>query len=66
MIKHIAFPDIYGDIFGLFPRQSNQIKEKKAAHYLQLNFATIPKHVNKFSNTLKLDSNVTRFSIFNY
>lgn len=47
-------------------RLAYQIKEKKAAHYLQLNFATIPKHVNKFSNTLKLDSNVTRFSIFNY
>ena len=46
-------------------RLSYQINQKKAAHYLQINFSTVPKYITNFSSILKLDSNVTRFIIFN-
>ena len=40
---------------------SNKIK----GNYIQLNFSSIPKYINNFSNTLKMDSHVLRFSVFN-
>lgn len=34
-------------------------------NYIQLNFSSMPKYINNFSNLLKLDSNVVRFLVFN-
>ena len=34
-------------------------------NYIQLNFSSMPKYINNFSNILKLDSNVVRFLVFN-
>nr|QXV92861.1 ribosomal protein S6 [Nitzschia anatoliensis] len=34
-------------------------------NYIQLNFSSMPKYINNFSNILKMDSNVVRFLVFN-
>ena len=41
------------------------ITNKTKGNYIQLNFSSMPKYINNFSNTLKLDSHVLRFLIFN-
>jgi ribosomal protein S6 len=40
---------------------NNRIK----GNYIQLNFSSMPKYINNFSNILKQDSHVLRFSVFN-
>ncbi|MFT6843770.1 MAG: ribosomal protein S6 [Psychroserpens sp.] len=34
-------------------------------NYIQLNFSSMPKYIKNFSNSLKMDSNVLRFLVFN-
>lgn len=41
------------------------ISNKTKGNYIQLNFSSMPKYINNFSNILKLDSNVLRFLVFN-
>jgi ribosomal protein S6 len=41
------------------------INERLKGNYIQLNFSSMPKYINNFSNILKLDSNVLRFLVFN-
>lgn len=41
------------------------IKNKSKGNYIQLNFSSMPKYINNFSNILKFDSHVLRFLIFN-
>ena len=41
------------------------ITNKTKGNYIQLNFSSMPKYINNFSNTLKFDSHVLRFLIFN-
>ena len=41
------------------------INEKVKGNYIQLNFSSMPKYINTFLQTLKLDSNVLRFLILN-
>jgi len=41
------------------------IDNKMKGNYLQLNFSSVPKYINNFSNILKMDSNVLRFLVFN-
>ena len=40
------------------------INKLTKGNYLQLNFSSMPKYINNFSNILKLDSHVLRFLIF--
>jgi ribosomal protein S6 len=40
---------------------NNRIK----GNYIQLNFSSMPKYINNFSNILKMDLNILRFSVFN-
>ena len=40
------------------------IEDKGNGNYIQLNFASVPKYISNFSNTLKMDSNVLRFLVF--
>jgi len=44
---------------------SYSIKKKMKGNYIQFNFSSIPKYLNKFLQTLKLDTNVFRFLILN-
>ena len=44
---------------------SYPIDMKGKGNYIQLNFLSIPKYISNFSNTLKMDSNVLRFLVFN-
>jgi ribosomal protein S6 len=44
---------------------SYSINKKVRGNYIQLNFSSMPKYINNFSNILKLDSHVLRFSVFN-
>jgi len=44
---------------------SYSINDKGKGNYIQLNFSSMPKYINNFSNTLKMDSNVLRFLVFN-
>nr|YP_010537102.1 ribosomal protein S6 [Lithodesmioides polymorpha]UYC30889.1 ribosomal protein S6 [Lithodesmioides polymorpha] len=39
------------------------IQNQKRGNFIQINFASIPKYVDTFSNSLKFDSNVLRFLI---
>ena len=39
------------------------IKDRTKGNYIQLNFSSVPKYINVFLQTLKLDSNVLRFLI---
>ena len=41
------------------------IDDKAKGNYIQLNFSSMPKYISNFANTLKMDSNVLRFSVFN-
>ena len=40
------------------------IDNKMRGNYIQLNFSSMPKYINNFSNILKMDSNVLRFLVF--
>ena len=40
------------------------INNRTKANYIQLNLSSMPKYINNFSNILKLDSHVLRFSVF--
>jgi len=44
---------------------SYSINNCAKGNYIQLNFSSMPKYINNFSNVLKLDSNVVRFLVFN-
>jgi ribosomal protein S6 len=44
---------------------SYSINNCAKGNYIQLNFSSMPKYLNNFSNILKLDSNVVRFLVFN-
>jgi ribosomal protein S6 len=44
---------------------SYPINKRTKGNYIQLNFSSMPKYINNFSNVLKLDSNVVRFLVFN-
>ena len=39
------------------------IDNKMKGNYIQLNFSSMPKYIDNFSNILKLDSNILRFLI---
>jgi ribosomal protein S6 len=41
------------------------INNRFKGNYIQLNFLSMPKYINNFSNILKMDSHVLRFSVFN-
>ena len=41
------------------------INNKNKGNYIQLNFLSMPKYINNFSNILKLDSHVLRLLVFN-
>lgn len=41
------------------------ISNRMKGNYIQLNFSSVPKYIENFSNVLKLDSNVLRFLVFN-
>nr|YP_874485.1 ribosomal protein S6 [Phaeodactylum tricornutum]A0T0L0.1 RecName: Full=Small ribosomal subunit protein bS6c; AltName: Full=30S ribosomal protein S6, chloroplastic [Phaeodactylum tricornutum CCAP 1055/1]ABK20708.1 30S ribosomal protein S6 [Phaeodactylum tricornutum]QHR85662.1 30S ribosomal protein S6 [Phaeodactylum tricornutum] len=41
------------------------IETKMKGNYIQLNFSSMPKYITNFSKTLKMDSNVLRFLVFN-
>jgi ribosomal protein S6 len=41
------------------------VKERTKGNYIQLNFASMPKYINIFLQSLKLDSNVLRFLVLN-
>lgn len=41
------------------------ILNKNKGNYIQLNFSSMPKYINSFSNLLKFDSHVLRFLVFN-
>lgn len=41
------------------------ILDKNKGNYIQLNFSSVPKYLNHFSNILKVDSHVLRFLVFN-
>ena len=44
---------------------SYPIANRTKGNYIQLNFSSMPKYINNFSNILKMDSNVVRFLVFN-
>ena len=41
------------------------IKNQKRGNFIQINFSSLPKNIEDFSNSLKLDSNVLRFLVLN-
>ena len=41
------------------------ITTKSKGNYIQLNFSSMPKYINTFLSTLKMDSNVLRFLVLN-
>ncbi len=41
------------------------IKNQKRGNFIQINFSSLPKNIEEFTNSLKLDSNVLRFLILN-
>lgn len=41
------------------------ISNRSKGNYIQLNFSSMPKYINSFSQILKMDSNVLRFLILN-
>jgi ribosomal protein S6 len=41
------------------------IDNKAKGNYIQLNFSSMPKYISNFATTLKMDSNVLRFLVFN-
>ena len=44
---------------------SYEIANQKRGNFIQINFSSIPKHIENFSSSLKFDSNVLRFLILN-
>ena len=44
---------------------SYEIANQKRGNFIQINFSSIPKHIEKFSTSLKFDSNVLRFLVLN-
>lgn len=40
------------------------IDKRLKGNYIQFNFSSIPKYIDRFSKTLKMDSNVSRFLVF--
>jgi ribosomal protein S6 len=44
---------------------SYEIANQKRGNFIQINFSSIPKHIEKFSSSLKYDSNVLRFLVLN-
>ena len=44
---------------------SYSIVNKSRGNYIQLNFSSMPKYINTFLSTLKIDSNVLRFLVLN-
>ena len=40
------------------------INNRVKGNYIQLNFSSMPKYIKNFSNVLKMDSHVLRFSVF--
>jgi ribosomal protein S6 len=41
------------------------INNTMKGNYIQLNFSSMPKYIKNFSNSLKMDSNILRFLVFN-
>jgi ribosomal protein S6 len=41
------------------------IKNQKRGNFIQINFSSLPKNIEEFTNSLKLDSNVLRFLVLN-
>ena len=41
------------------------VNNKMKGNYIQLNFSSMPKYIIDFSKSLKMDSNVLRFLVFN-
>lgn len=41
------------------------INNRLKGNYIQLNFSSMPKYITNFSTILKMDSNVSRFLVFN-
>ena len=39
------------------------IKNQKKGNFIQINFSSLPKYINTFTNNLKFDPNVLRFLI---
>ena len=44
---------------------SYEIANQKRGNFIQINFSSIPKHIEKFSSSLKFDPNVLRFLVLN-
>ena len=42
------------------------IVNKTKGNYIQLNFSSMPKYINTFLSTLKIDSNVLRFLVLKW
>lgn len=42
-----------------------KINNQKSGNFIQINFSSIPKHIENFSSSLKRDSNVLRFLFLN-
>ena len=40
------------------------VKNQKQGNFIQINFSSLPKYIDTFSNDLKFDTNVLRFLIF--
>ena len=41
------------------------IKDQKRGNFIQINFSSLPKYIDDFTDSLKLDSNVLRFLVLN-
>ena len=44
---------------------SYEIANQRRGNFIQINFLSLPKNLDNFSNVLKLDTNVLRFLILN-
>ena len=44
---------------------SYEIANQKRGNFIQINFCSLPKNIEDFSNNLKLDPNVLRFLVLN-
>ena len=42
-----------------------EIADQKRGNFIQINFSSIPKRIENFSSSLKLDTNVLRYLILN-
>ena len=41
------------------------INNQKKGNFIQINFSSMPKHIDNFSKNLKFDTNVLRFLVLN-